>query len=100
MRQVITLLVVFAVSLAFILYVYRPLPDSSLFGGFFLVFGITNVLCYRTTGRRFFAKTQSSPPFVAHVWACGGENGVQVLFLGIGIIFAVAGCFVIIGGFA
>jgi len=98
MRWVIALLVVLAVWMAFMLYVFRPLPDRLLFGGFFLAIGITNLLFYRAAARKFFAKTQASPPFVARVWAYGGEKGVQVLFFGIGIIFAVAGCVVMLAG--
>lgn len=97
MRWVIAPLVVLAVWMGVILYAFRPLPPK-LFGGFFLAIGITNVILYKTTGRKFFAKTQASPPFVARVWASSGEKGVQVLFLGIGVIFAVAGCVAIIWG--
>ncbi|MGD1024763.1 MAG: hypothetical protein ABR880_18400 [Candidatus Sulfotelmatobacter sp.] len=43
-------------------------------------------------------KRRSSPPFVARVWAIGGEKGAQMLFLGIGFIFALAGCVVMIAG--
>jgi hypothetical protein len=42
-------------------------------------------------GRKFFAKTQACPPFVANFWARGGEKGVQLLFLGLGIALAVSG---------
>ena len=100
MRWVIVLLLVFAIWMAFVLYAVRPWPDHLLFGGVFLAIGIANVVFCKTNGRKFFARTQASPPFVARVWACGGEKGVQVLFLGIGVIFAVAGCFVILMGFA
>jgi hypothetical protein len=100
MRWIIVLLVVLAVWMAFMLYVFRPLPDRLFLGGFFLAIGITNVLFCKTNGRRFFAKTQASPGFVARVWVCAGEKGVRVLFLGIGIIFVVAGCIVIVSGSA
>ncbi len=96
MRWVIALLVVFTIWMAFVFYVVRPWPDHLFFGGVFLAIGITNVVFCKTNGRKFFAKTQACPPFVARVWACGGEKGVQALFFGIGIIFAVAGCVVII----
>jgi hypothetical protein len=92
MRWVISLLAVLAVWMAAILYVFGPLPDRFLFGGFFLAIGITNLLFYKTTGRKLFAKTQASPPFVARVWGRAGEKGAQVLFLGIGVIFAGTGC--------
>jgi hypothetical protein len=98
MRWVKALLGVLAVWMAVMLYVFRPWPDRFFFGGFFLAIGIANVLFYKTIGREFFAKTQASPPFVARVWATAGEKGVQVLCLGIGIIFAVAGCVVMLAG--
>jgi hypothetical protein len=69
-------------------------------GGFFLAIGALNALFYKSTGRKFFARTQSSPPFVANFWAHGGERGTQLLFLGMGIILAVAGCVLIIVGAA
>jgi hypothetical protein len=98
MRWVIALLVAFPTWMAFVLYMARPWPDHFLFAGFFLAIGITNVVFWRTSGRRFFARTKACPPFVARVWARVGEKGVQVLFLGVGIIFGVAGCIVIILG--
>ena len=98
MRQVIGLLAFVAGGMVFILYVARPWPDSKLFGSFFLAVGVCNVLFYKSTGRRFFAITQSSRSFIAHVWAVGGEKGLQVFVLGMGIILALAGCVVIIVG--
>ena len=100
MRWVIALLVVLAVWMGAVIYLLRPLPDRLLFGGFFFVIGITKVIFHKTAGRKFFARTQAGPPFVARVWATGGEKGVQVLFLGIGIILAIAGCAAIIVGSA
>ena len=69
-----------------------------LIAGFFLAIGITNLVFWRTNGRKFFARTQTCPPFVAGVCARGGEKGVQVLFLGVGVIFGVAGCIVMMLG--
>jgi hypothetical protein len=100
MRLVIAVLVVLAVWMAVVVYSFRPFPDRLLFGGFFFAIGVANVVFYKTAGRKFFAKTQASPPFVARVWATGGERGVQVLFFGIGVIFALAGCFVAVVPFA
>jgi hypothetical protein len=100
MRLVIAVLVVLAGWMAFILYMLRPLQnqDRLLFGGFFLAIGVTNVLFCKTSARKLFAKTQAGPPFVASVWGYVGQKGVQVLFLGIGIIFFAAGCVVVIVG--
>jgi len=63
MRWVIGLLIVPAVWMAFMLYFFRPLPAHLFFGGFFLAIGITNLLSYKTTGRRFFEKTQVQSAF-------------------------------------
>jgi hypothetical protein len=98
MRWIIALLLAFPIWMAFVLYVTWPLPDHFLFGGFLLAMGITNLVFWRTNGRKLFARTQAYPPFVARVWARGGEKGVQVLFLGVGVIFGVAGCIVMILG--
>lgn len=98
MRGIIALLVVLTVWMGVILYMFRGLPDRLLFGGFFFAIGIGNVLFYKTTGRKFFSKTQASPSFVARAWAIAGKRGVQVLFLGIGIIFAPAGLVVMLVG--
>lgn len=57
---------------------------------------LLNVLFYKSTGRKFLAKTQSSRPFVARFWARSGEIGTQLLFLGIGVILAIAGCILLI----
>ena len=98
MRWVIALLVAFAIWMAIVLYVAWPWPDHFLFGGFFLAIGIPNLVFWRTNGQKLFTRTQACPPFVARVWARGGEMGVQVLFLGVGVIFAVAGSIVMILG--
>jgi hypothetical protein len=58
--------------------------------------GVLNAFFYKATGRKFFAKTQSERPFIAKVWAYGGERGVQFLFLGFGILLAIIGCVLIV----
>jgi hypothetical protein len=50
MRWVIAVLAALAVWMAFMLYVFRPLPDQLLFGGFFLAIGIANVAFTRRPG--------------------------------------------------
>src|SRR5580692_10093330 len=56
-------------------------------GGFFLMIGSMNLLLYRKGGRKLFSRTQSFPPFFSKFWTYIGENGVQFLFLGLGVIF-------------
>jgi len=56
------------------------------------VVGLLTALFARSNGTKFFAMTQSSRTSVAKLWARTGEKGVQLLFVGIGIILAIAGC--------
>lgn len=97
---VIAQLTVIAIGMTIFIYVILPSHPGVLGGGFFLALGALNVLFCKRTGGKFFARTQSSPPFVANFWAHGGERGTQLLFLGIGIILAVAGCILLVVGSA
>lgn len=100
MRWVIALLVLCACGVGFIVYPMLSISvsDRKLFGGFFIAIGVLNMLFYSRNGRKFFAHTQSIPPYFAKFWARGGERGVQLLFLGFGIILTVAGGIIIILG--
>jgi hypothetical protein len=98
MHWIIAALLLIAVGLAVIVYVALPLPGARLGGGFFLAIGVMNALFYKRTGREIFTRTQSSWPFVARFWARSGENGTQLLFLGIGVILVVAGGVLLVAG--
>ena len=95
---VLAQLAVITIGVAFIVYVALPVPSGKLIGGFFVAIGMLNAIFYRGTGRKLFAATQSSAPFVARFWAHGGEGGIQSLVLGMGIILAVAGCTLLVLG--
>jgi hypothetical protein len=88
---IIVCLVMLAAGMAWLVFAASPSPGK-FGGGFLLAIGALNLLFYKTSGRRFFAKTQSSSPAIARFWAHSGESGIQILFLGIGIILAAAGC--------
>jgi hypothetical protein len=98
MRWVIAQLAVIAIGMTVLVYAILPSHPGMLGGGFFLALGAMNVLLCKSTGRKFFATTQLSPPFVANFWAHSGERGTQLLFLGIGTILAVAGCILLVVG--
>ena len=98
MRWIILFLALFAAGIAFILYVVASIPDGKLLGVSFLAIGIANSLLYKVTARKMFTRTQSSPPFIARVWLVSGEKGLQILYLGIGIILAAAGCLELVIG--
>jgi hypothetical protein len=97
---IIAPLAVIAIGVAVILDVALPLPGAKLVGGFFLALGAMNVFLRKRTGRQIFARTQSSWRFIAGFWTRIGEKGAQFLFLGIGIILALAGCVLLAAGVA
>jgi hypothetical protein len=99
-RWIVAPLVLIAVGILFIVYMALPLPGAKLGGGFFLALGVMNVLTYKRAGRKMFTLAQSSWPFVARVWARNGENGPQLLILGIGVILAIAGGILLVAGTA
>jgi hypothetical protein len=82
----------------FVMFTARDISyaDGKLLGGFFIALGLMNSLSCEATSRKLFSKTQSSPPFVAKVGAHIGEKGLQTLYLGIGVILALAGAVVIL----
>jgi hypothetical protein len=72
-------------------------PDGDRFaGGCFLLIGAMNILFHRKFGRQIYRNAQSMSPFVSKFWDVGGEKGTQLLYLGIGIVFAVVGCVLLI----
>jgi hypothetical protein len=98
LHWIIATLVLIAIGVAIILYVALPLPGAKFGGWFFLAIGIMNLLSYKGTGRNLFARAQSSLPLIRDFWARSGEKGTQLLFLGIGVILAVAGCILLVVG--
>jgi len=92
---VVALLVVIAAGVSVL--ASRLPPDMSRFaGGFFLAIGAMNILFHRRFGRQVYGRAHSMSPFVSKFWDVGGEKGAQLLYLGIGIIFAVVGCVLLI----
>jgi len=86
-------LVVIAAGMSWFVY---AVPPSRLAAGFLLAIGAMNILFYRRFGRQIFGWAHSMPSIVARFWERGGEKGAQLLYLGIGIILAVAGCILLI----
>ena len=95
---VIVLLLLIASVSAVVFYVMLPLPSAKLAGWFSLTIGLLNVAFHRGTGRDMFARGQSSWSYVSSFWVRVGENGTQLLYLGIGIILAVGGLIVLVAG--
>jgi hypothetical protein len=91
MRWILVLLAFLAAWMVFVAYIIGSVPDATVFGLFFLAIGLVNIIACKTTARRVFSWAISSRPFIARVWLVGGTKGLEILYLGIGVIFAVAG---------
>lgn len=80
------------------LLLYRVPPDIAKgLGTCFLAIGAMNILFHRRIGKQIYAQAQSMRPVVSKVWeGLGGQRGAQILYLGIGIVFAFAGCALLI----
>jgi hypothetical protein len=96
----IMLLLVIAGFMCFVVYVALPYPSSKTAGAFLLLIGALNTAFSKRFGRKFFARTQTIPPHFAMLWERVGEQNVKGLFLGVGIIFTLAGFMLLIFGSA
>jgi hypothetical protein len=73
----------------------QALTQAALAEGFFS----SSALCiFSSIGKsaEAYLPGRNGPTIVARFWAYGGKNGTQILFLGIGIILAAAGCVLIV----
>jgi hypothetical protein len=100
MRGVTIALVPVAGFVGFTVYQVLLLAASGtrFIGVGFLAIGALNILGRRQIGRQILRQTKSSPPFISEFWKSVGENRVRLFYLGIGIIFTVAGCILVIMG--
>jgi hypothetical protein len=69
---------------------------NRLFGACLIGVGAMNALLYRRIGRQHFKQAHSMSPVISNFWKRIGQDGTQLLYLGIGIILAVAGLFLLI----
>lgn len=84
------LLVLIASGLIWLI-VQTPKGLGKLPGVFWIVIGAFNILLHRRIGRQTYNWARSMPPFVAKLWAHCGEQGTQILFMGIGVVLLLAG---------
>ena len=96
------LLILVSAGVGVLLYlVLPPLGGSSiLLGWAFLAIGTFNVLLHRRIGRQVFRQSTTLPRFFADFWRSVGEKGVQLFYLGVGIVLAVIGSVFMIMGVA
>jgi hypothetical protein len=92
---VFAVLVIIAAGVCWLLYQIPP-SLGRLTGVFLLAIGVLNLFLHRRIGRQIFSWVHSMPTVVARFWDCGGQEGSQLLYLGIGIILAVSGAVLLI----
>lgn len=88
----IVLLLVFLVGVASVI----PVELSGFFGICLVVIGTPIALLHKRIAQQIFGSSQSMPSFVSTLWRRIGEGGIQFLYFGIGIAFAVTGVFLLI----
>ena len=93
-RSLIALLILILAGMVGLLVAVPWEPHSDRFFGACLVgAGAMNILLHRRIGRQHFKQVQSMWPAVSNVWKRIGQDGIQILYLGVGIILAAAGLF-------
>ena len=81
----------------FLVVVANEIPPGQIgwLGGVLVAFGALNILFHRTFGRQTFKSTRSMRSVVSNFWDRIGM-GLQFLYLGIGVILALAGVFLLL----
>ena len=92
---VIILLFLICSGMSWLLFVV-PTSLYRFVGICLIASGAFNVLMYRRFGRQNFDWAHSMPPFVLNFWDYIGKDGAQFLYLGIGVILATCGTFLLI----
>ncbi len=95
---VVFLLVLVSSGVTYLVLVV-PSGSSKFLGGCLVAFGILTVLLHRLSGRQSLKWAGTIPAFGADLWEHIGEQGAQVLYLGIGVILTAAGSFLLIKSF-
>jgi hypothetical protein len=93
-RVIVLLVLIFALGAAIGLLFVVPSSLSRFLGACLVAIGAFNVLLHRRFGSETSQRGQSMP-FVSNLWKGIGKEGAQLLYLGIGIIYAAAGVFLL-----
>ncbi len=94
---VIALLILILAGVIGLLVAVPSEPHSDRFFGACLIgAGCMNVLLHGNIGRQHFKQVHWRYAVVSNFWKRIGQGGLQLLYLGIGIILAVAGLFLLI----
>jgi hypothetical protein len=77
-----------------------PSSESKFLGGCLLGVGAIQIALHRKFGQQTFDWVQTMPAFVANFWRRLGSDGIQFLYLSIGIILVAGGTFVLVRSFS
>jgi hypothetical protein len=69
-----------------------PSSERGFLGAGLLGMGLLNVLLHRRLGRQSYEWRRYMPLSVSEFWEYIGEGGAKLLYLGAGVILALAGC--------
>jgi hypothetical protein len=96
-RGVVVLLVLILGGIIGLLVVIPSDPHLNRFLGACLIgAGAMNALLHRRFGQQHFRQVAVMSPVISNFWKRIGQNGIQRLYLGIGIILAAAGLLLLI----
>ena len=92
-------LLLFAAGVLFLLHEAPP-TAYKVFGYYFLVIGVSQLLFFRKIGKRESESARKSkmPKFGFPYWQLPGVQGAQFISLGIGIILTIASMIALLGG--
>jgi drug/metabolite transporter (DMT)-like permease len=85
-------LVLFCAWMIYLLFEFPP-GLYRFFGICLIAIGVFNVLLHKRFGRQTLKWAHSMPGVVTNFWEYIGKDGVQLFYLGIGIILIAAGLF-------
>ncbi len=96
-RDVVVLLILILGGVIGLLVVIPSDPHLNRFFGACLIgAGAMNALLHRRIGRQHFKLVHSMSPVISNFWKRIGQGGIQLLYLGIGVILAATGLFLLI----
>lgn len=99
-RGVVALVLVMFSAWAVLLLMKVPRGVDTGVGVVLVVIGMFNILMYRTNTQRMFASLERFQyAFVRQFWDRLGEDGLRLLYLGIGVVLLTTGCALLVKKF-
>ena len=93
---VVLLMLILGGVIGLLVLIPSEAQSNRFFGACLIAAGAMNVLLHRRIGRQLLRQVNSRSPLISNFWKRMGHDGIQLLYLGIGIILAAAGLFLLI----